>query len=116
MTSALWLQLKVPIADKYEFVLGSRQTEKTIVEKFRAEPRLVLDVSSQQPLELTVTRSAVNLLKGIVEVGLLLQYIHTVPTVYIQYVCRYVYMHVLYFLLNSTTSAVCHLHRRQCTL
>ena len=82
---ALWLQLKVPIADKYEFVLGSRQTEKTIVEKFRAEPRLVLDVSSQQPLELTVTRSAVNLLKGIVEVGLLL---HTYSNYSIHTVCR----------------------------
>ena len=65
------VQLTMPIADKYEFVLGSKKTEKTIVEKFRAEPRVVLDVSSQQPLELTVTRSAVSLLKGIAEVCLL---------------------------------------------
>jgi vacuolar protein sorting-associated protein 13A/C len=61
------VNLTMPFADKYEFVLGSKKTEKTIVEKFRAEPRVVLDVSSQQPLELTVTRSAVSLLKGIAE-------------------------------------------------
>ena len=94
--SALWLQLKVPIADKYEFVLGSRKTEKTIVEKFRAEPRLVLDVSSQQPLELTVTRSAVNLLKGIAEVGLLL---HTYSTYSIH--SMYIRMHLLCVSLTS---------------
>ena len=62
------LQLKMPVAGEYEFVLGSKKTDKTVVERFRLEPKFVVGLTARTPLELTVTRSAVNLLKSMVEV------------------------------------------------
>lgn len=66
----LWfsLQLKMPVSGEYEYVLGSKKTDKTVVERFRSKPKFVVDVAAKAPLELTVTRSAVNLLKSMVEV------------------------------------------------
>ena len=65
---ALSRQLKMPVAGEYEYILGSKKTDKTVVERVRLEPKLVVDVAARAPLELTVTRSAVNLLKSMVEV------------------------------------------------
>ena len=62
------LQLRMPVAGEYEYVLGSKKTDKTVVERFRSKPKFVVDVAARAPLELTVTRSAVNLLKSMVEV------------------------------------------------
>ena len=63
------VQFKMPIAGEYEYVLGSKKTDKTIVERFRSEPKFVVDVSAKSPLELIVTHSAVNLVKSMVEVS-----------------------------------------------
>ena len=59
----------MPTSDKFETIYGSKKTKQRSIQQYRTEPKFDIEISSIAPLELTVTRSAVNLLQNIVKVS-----------------------------------------------